>query len=455
MKRIAVVVLILLLVGAAAAYFGGFLDPLLGEASDPAAVSGSMNADNPPVATASDGVQGDGASFPLEADRLIADARVVPVRQAALSLPVGGIVVDVAAAEGEQVEAGDLILRLDDARQRTAVEQAQAQVMAAQARLAELQAGPRSEEIAASEAARDVAEAALARLQAGTGPGDVAAAEAALSGAQAALRQVLEGAGDQELIAAQAEMANAEAELQRAQRAYNQVSWRNDVGALPESAALQTATNLYEAARARYQDLAEGPSAAQIARAQADVRQAEARLDTVEGALPGDVAAAEAEVRRAQAQLDLLTAGARTEAIQAAEADVAAAVAVLQDTLVALRDTELRAPFAGTVAALDVELGEQVTAADPVARLAQLGDWEIRTEDLTEFQVVGIEPGQSVTISFDAIPDLLLTGIVERIRPIGTNQRGDIVYTVVVHPDENDDRILWNMTAVTEFEASN
>jgi HlyD family secretion protein len=65
---------------------------------------------------------------------------------------------------------------------------------------------------------------------------------------------------------------------------------------------------------------------------------------------------------------------------------------------------------------------------------------------------VDIAAGDPVVITFDAIPDLELPGTVSRIRPIGADQRGDIVYTVVVIPEANDDRLLWNMTAVANFE---
>ena len=164
------------------------------------------------------------------------------------------------------------------------------------------------------------------------------------------------------------------------------------------------------------------------------------------------IAAAEAEVRRARAQLELLEAGSRDEQIESAEADVAAAVASLQQALVSLADRELRAPFAGTLAEFDLTSGEQVAAGESIARLADLSQWEIRTEDLTEFDIVGIEPGDKAQLTFDAIPDLELDGTVDRIRTIGADRRGDIVYTVVVLPDEVDDRLLWNMTAVTTFE---
>ena len=147
----------------------------------------------------------------------------------------------------------------------------------------------------------------------------------------------------------------------------------------------------------------------------------------------------------------MLEAGTRAEEIVAAEADVAAAVASLQQALVGLSETELRAPFSGTVARLDAVVGEQIGAGLSVAEVAVLDQWEIRTEDLTEFDIVGVNPGDPALLTFDAIPDLEIPGTVDRIRPIGEDSRGDVVYTVIVTPDSLDERLRWNMTAVATF----
>jgi HlyD family secretion protein len=103
------------------------------------------------------------------------------------------------------------------------------------------------------------------------------------------------------------------------------------------------------------------------------------------------------------------------------------------------------------VATINTAVGEQVGAGTPVIVMADTSAWEIETSDLTEFDVVGVRPGDSVLLTFDAIPDLQLQGTVSRIRPIGEDNRGDTVYKVVVTPNENDPRLLWNMTAVVEF----
>jgi multidrug resistance efflux pump len=387
-------------------------------------------------------------------NEVVADAAVVPVRNADLSLPSGGIVAEIPVAEGESVEAGQVLLRLESARQQAAVAQAEAGLARTQARLAELKAGARSEEVDAAQAAVDAAQAQVDRLSAGAKAEDIAAAQAGVDTARAGLQKVREGASEQQLIAAQTDLANAEAALRLAQAAYDRVAGDPDIGQLPQSLQLEQATNSFNAAKARLADLQNGATEADIAAAQAQVRQAQAQLDSLRApARAAELAAAQAELRRAQAQLDLTRAGVRSETIAAAEADVASARAALQEAQAALADTELKAPFAGTVAEILPAAGEQVGPGNPVVRLADFSSWQIETDDLTELNVVQIGEGSPATIEFDALPDLELTGKVTQIKPIGVNKQGDITYTVVVVPDQTDPRLRWNMTAVVTIKA--
>ena len=381
-------------------------------------------------------------------DGVTVDARVVPAQSAELSLPLSGIAAEVLVAESDTVEAGQLIVRLKATQQVAAVAQAEAQVARAEARLAELQAGAREQEVATAQAALDGAKARLSRVQNGALPEEVTAARAALSEAQASLQKVLEGASDQQTIAAEADLANAEAIRRQAQAAYDRVAGNADIGARPEAAQLEQATNAVNAAQARLADLQRGASAADIAAARARVQRAQAQLDLLAATNPADVAEAESAVRQAQAQLDLVEAGVRDETIAVAEADVQAAEAALTQAQAALAETELRAPFAGTVASLNAAVGEQITAGAPVVVLGDLTRWQIETEDLTEFDAVNVKPGDAVTITFDALPGLEKDGVVKLVRPIGENNRGGIVYTLVIEPSEHDARLLWNMTAV-------
>jgi len=409
------------------------------------------------AAPAEQGAQSDVQSAPQDIEaqaaqpRVLADAKVVPLLRSDLSMAASGIAMEVNVKEGDRVEKGELLIKLDDAQPRVAVAQAQANLARVQANLDKIVAGARVENIAVAEAALAAAQANYDKLVNAAAPGNIATAEAALAKAQAEYTRTTQGATEEMLIGARANLASAEAQLNQARSAYNRIKDMSDAGMRPESLAMQQATIAYEAAQAQLNDMLNGPTAAEIASAAASVRQAQVALDTAKTAMPSDVAVVAAQVAQAQAQLDEVKTGARTEDIAAAEAEVAAATAALQQALVGLRNTELRAPFTGVIATLNVTTGEQVSPSGPVIQLADDTAWEIETSDLTELDIVGITQGKKVSLTFDALPDLELGGTVNRIRPIGQDNRGDTVYTVIVAPDKQDNRLLWNMTAVVDF----
>ena len=381
---------------------------------------------------------------------VVSEARVVPVTTASLGLAAGGRISQVLVKEGDRVEANQVLVRLDSRQQAAAVAQAEAALKGAQSRFDELKAGARPQEIAAAEAGLAGAQARFDELKTGARPQEIAAAEAGLAGAQAALQRLQQGPDEQQLIAARADLANAEAALKQAQSAYDRAGGANnpDVGRLPTSLALEQAINSANAAQARLASLQSGPRAADLAAARADIQRAQAQLDLIKaGTRPETLAAARADLQRAQVQLDLIKAGARPETLAAAESEVTSARAALEQAKIALANTELRAPFAGLIASLDAKVGEQVGAGVPILRLADCSAWQIETTDLTELNIARVREGDAVTITFDALPGLELPGTITRIRMFGENKQGDIVYTVLVKPSQNDERLRWNMTA--------
>jgi HlyD family secretion protein len=341
------------------------------------------------------------------------------------------------------------LIRLDDQRQLVAIAQARAGLQQAEAQLLDLQAGPRREEIAAAQAVVDGAQARLDTLLHDTVQvADERAARAAVAAAEAKLQALFDGPAEETLIGARAEMRQAEAALVTAQAAYDAVAWRNDVGMLPESTQLQQASIAYEAAQAQYNELGVGPDNGQLSAARAELETARATLARTQTPVQGsEIEAARAALRQAQAQLDLLRAGTRSATISAAQAAVTAAQATLMAAEVALAETLLVAPFAGTIAALEVEVGEQVTPGLPVIQLGDLAAWQLETDDLIELDVVRVQPGVPVAITVDALPGVELRGTVVRVKPLGEDKIGDMTYTAYIALAEPAAGLAWNMTA--------
>ncbi|MBI2516267.1 MAG: HlyD family efflux transporter periplasmic adaptor subunit [Opitutae bacterium] len=87
------------------------------------------------------------------------------VNDAQLGFKAAGRVVERSVAEGERVTAGQLVARLDDAEQQAQLSVRRAELAAAEAALAELEAGSRPQEIAAVAAALRSADAERDRVR--------------------------------------------------------------------------------------------------------------------------------------------------------------------------------------------------------------------------------------------------------------------------------------------------
>jgi HlyD family secretion protein len=382
-----------------------------------------------------------------------ASGKVMPARNAALSLPTDGVVSEVLVAEGDEVEAGQVLVRLEATQQKAAVAQAEAGLRRAQVQLDELKAGPRPQEIEAAQAAVEAAQAGLARLTEETPPEEVAAARAALASAQASLQHVQKGPDEDEITVAAVDLRRAEISLKQAQGAYDQVAYADDVGDSPQAAQLEQATLDYQAALAHYHLAVRGPTDADVAAARAQLAQAEASLaQLLQGAREAAIAGAKAEIRRAQAQLNLIQAGARPEDIAAAETEVTSAEATLTEARSALADTELRAPFAGTVTALEASPGEAVSplTGQTVLTLADLSCLQVETTDLSERDVARVKVGQNATAFVQALGQDI-EGTVVHIASQANTVGGDVVYKVVIELNQQPPELRWGMSVDVEI----
>jgi macrolide-specific efflux system membrane fusion protein len=193
-----------------------------------------------------------------------------------------------------------------------------------------------------------------------------------------------------------------------------------DTGAF-EAAVVQARSTL-ESARGGITAAAQGEAAAQ-----AGINSADAALTRAEQA----VKAARGQSRevRDNASRDLAVAQANRDTAELSmqqaregrvQADLAlrAATASFEQAEKALEETTLVAPISGTVMTIASKVGEQIgrTSLDGgldggFMVIADLGTLVV-TADFAEADVVGIEEGQEVNVTFDAIPGGGVTGTV-------------------------------------------
>jgi multidrug resistance efflux pump len=338
-----------------------------------------------------------------------AEGNLVPMQSASLSFAASGTVAELWVEEGAKVRAGEVIARLKNDNQQAALAEAQANLAAAQANQAEYRTRL-PELIAAAEA-------------------DLKAAQAQQSGATAARdRQA-------EIVDAEAALAQAHYMQQQAQTTLD-LMYRFELTDSRDfdqvKLAYEHAVNATQAAEARLTALKPGSPGDRAAGAQINAAAASA-------------AAAQARLVQLQAELD----GKATDTFEAA---IRQAQAAIESAQIALTQTELRAPFDGVVAKLNLKAGELPPSNQPAVVLADLSGWRIETGDVTEIKVPDIRAGQSVTIKLDALPDLALKGVVESIGAVSQIKSGDVVYPVKIEVLGNDPRLRWGMTAAITFE---
>lgn len=109
-----------------------------------------------------------------------------------------------------------------------------------------------------------------------------------------------------------------------------------------------------------------------------------------------------------------------------------------------LADYTIRAPFAGTLAKIDIKINDSVSAGTVAATL--ITGQRIAETSLNEVDVAKVKIGQKVTITFDAIEGLSITGEVAEIDSIGTVAQGVVTYGVKISFDTQDERVKPGMS---------
>jgi len=352
----------------------------------------------------------------LSGGQTLAEARVVPRQSASLSFSILGIIEEVLVKEGEQVTEGQVIARLKGSNQaRSLISQAQVQVLAAQKDLDDLNDKAR---LAAADAQLKMASA---QIELKSAKDDRQSLDY-----QKVTQNTLDNLRARYLL--------AQREFTDAQDDYNSVKDRSDTN-LDKAAALDKLSakrQIRDQALYNLNKALERPE-------QNKIDEADARLSL-----------AQAAVDDAQSTYNKLKGGPDPDQLQLLQARLTNAQSQLKAAQTGLSDLDLKAPFAGTLISSNLEVGEGA-GTQTVVMLGDVSLWKIETTDLTELDVPGVKEGDSVQVTFDAIPDLKLPGHVTRIREIGENQQGDIVYKVYIDLDQQDARLLWNMKAFVSF----
>ncbi len=367
-----------------------------------------------------------------------ATGNIEPQSEIKISFQQPGTVAEVMFDEGAAVKKGDVIAKLDTTDLELALAQAEASLD--NAKTAEGQAETAIENARASEI---IATSGFSRTVSGARASDVAAARAALDAALANLDKLKSGPTNEDLAAVTAALANAEASLKQAQSAYDAAFSRNPaaIGASPAALQLEQATNNYTNAKSQFDKVAKGADNAAITSALQQVQSARAQYDkTVNPARSFDVDQAQAQITQAQLQ------GKNAQAQLAnARNQVKLAEIQIKQAQRRLDQAQLKSPIDGVLSVLSVKAGESV-ATQPVATVVDVSQYHI---DITvdEIDIAKVKTGQAVNVTLDSLPGVDVAGKVARISPTSKTVNGVVSYEVRVDIEKSEADLRSGMTS--------
>lgn len=333
-----------------------------------------------------------------------ARGEVVPGMWADLSFNATGPVAEWMVEEGDIVEAGDVLGRLDTEGLERAVVRAQNDLRQAELRLGQLQEPADETEIAAAEVAVEDAEAAYAE-----------------SLKNLSLTENSEAVGD--------EVRAARAARDDAYRVYQELQAKFDANEpWIEQHHVDRAHDAYGDAEGAYQRA---------------VQNSELRLLEARNA----VAQAQRTLEQAQRDLEELQEGPDALDVQSAVLEIDAAQLALEEAEAALEDAALVAPFSGTVIELHLKEEDWTQPGSPALTLADLKTLHVETTDLDEWGAAQVDIGGEAEIVFTAFDDKTLSGTITEVALRGEKlPAGDVVYRVTIELDEPDPELRWGMT---------
>lgn len=346
-----------------------------------------------------------------------ATGKLVPAESATLSMKTSGIVEEILVEEDDVVAAGDPLVRLEGSEDlEAAIAAAQLEVVSAQQALDSLYEDP---------------DLALARVGQ-----DIVDALELIDDAERRLTNYSQAAPQPDIDQAYANMILAREELEDAQEDFEEHENKPEDN-LQRAAALSKkaqAEDAYDDAVRHYNQLVSETGD------ELDVAEAEA-----------DLALAHAQLRAAQEDYAILEEGPDPDDVEVAEARLDNAKAQLAAAEASLENLILTAPFDGTIGNLYIHTGEWVTMGQPLLIMADLSHLQVETTDLNEIDVARIQIGDTAIITFDALPDVEVTGLVTRIAPKDAEGSG-VNYPVLLELEEIPDGLRWGMTAFVDIE---
>ena len=307
-----------------------------------------------------------------------------------VSSKIAGTVTYVLVGDNQEVQAGQLLIKLDPKDYENKVQQAQA----------------------ALETSKRTANAAQANIDLASettsgkttqAQGNVSTAQAAIANAQAIMQEAEAG-----VPLAQAQVEQANASLENAQIDYNRYDALYKQGAIA-SQQLDSVKATFDIAKAQ-----KNSALQTVQQARARVTQAQEGIVSAQSRL----AATGGELEQATASGQQTTVN-RSE-YEAAQSAIAQSAAMLKDAQLQLSYIDVFATSTGRIGKKNVEVGNRIQVGAPLMAIVENNYWIVA--NFKETQLNRIKTGQLVEVKLDAFPDRTFTGRVDSIAPASGSQ---------------------------------
>jgi HlyD family secretion protein len=352
-------------------------------------------------------VLGNTASTPASSTSTVASVTasgvIVADQEAHLAFQVAGNVKLVSVAVGDQVQAGQALVQLDDTTQQIQLEQANLAL----------------QQLTSQEAI------ANARLAVTTAESDVTNAQYGVDNLQYWKNKAL-------IQDYYAKYVIAKNNLDKAQTAYDNLHVGEYINNVVEANAYQTlylAKQAYDTAHYWWSVYSQEPT-------QRTKNEAQAKLDL-----------ANANLKNAQIYLNALTGGdVPADATGTALLQFEQAKLAVQTARANLDAARLSAPFSGTITDISGMVGDQVSPGMQAFRIDDLSQMKVDVQ-VSEVDINSVQPGQPVTLTFDAITGKTYNGKVVEVAQVGDVVQGAVNFTVTVVLTDQDTSVKPGMTA--------
>ena len=409
---------------------------------------------------------------------------VVPAREALLSVSAGGNISDLLVEQGDPVNTGELLVKLEGSEAQVAAVSA-AELELLNARIA-LEALYKDTDLLAAESLKsaEAAEQALEdltnnELQQAQARQAVADAQKVLDVAERNLLILTKPATKMVIEEARGNLRLAEKKHEETLDQIDDLQWQykkySSNKTLPAKIRANILTQIKQALkvievqrtqeqrnlenmRSRLDDLLAPPDPVDIQVAEAELATAQALLNDadrelkriMDGPQPGEVALLEAQINKGLQDFEIYRNGPDPQDIALAEARIKNAEAQLEAARAMIADQQLLAPFNGVITAVHVNPGEWIAPGSPVLQVGDLNQLQIETTDLSEFDVAKLDIGDPAVITFDSLPDVNIQGSVARIAPKSEDGSG-VNFPVVIQLEKIPATLRWGMTAFVDI----